>query len=50
MTNEKIEALRDKLNDLIKANATYDEIYEVSKQIDEQIVDVYRKNVNLHQN
>lgn len=42
MTNEKIETLREKLNDLIKANATYDEIYEVSKQIDEQIVECYR--------
>lgn len=47
MTNEKIEALRDKLNDLIKANATYNEIYEVSRQIDEQIVEVYRTNMNL---
>ena len=47
MTNEKIEALRDKLNDLIKANANYDEIYEVSKQIDECIVDFYKQDVSL---
>lgn len=47
MTNEKIEALRDKLNNLIKANASYDEIYEVSKQIDEHIVACYKENTNL---
>ena len=50
MTNEKIEALREKLNNLIKANATYDEIYEVSKQIDEHIVECYRANSNLNDN
>ena len=50
MTNEKIETLREKLNDLIKANATYDEIYEVSKQIDEHIVECYRSNANLSKN
>ena len=50
MTNEKIEALRDKLNDLIKANAKYDEIYEVSKQIDEEIVACYKSNTNLYNN
>lgn len=47
MANKKIEALRDKLNDLIKANANYDEIYEVSKQIDECIVECYRSNAGL---
>lgn len=47
MTNEKIEALRDKLNDLIKANASYDEIYEVSKQIDKHIVECYKSQLNL---
>ncbi len=50
MTNEKIESLRDKLNNLIKANASYDEIYEVSKQIDQYIVESYRENANLRAN
>lgn len=44
MTNEKIETLRNKLNNLIVANADYDEIYEVSKQIDECIVECYRNH------
>ena len=42
MTNEKIETLRNRLNSLIATNAKYDEIYEVSKQIDECIVECYR--------
>lgn len=44
MTNEKIETLRNKLNNLIVTNANYDEIYEVSKQIDECIVECYRNH------
>ena len=47
MTNEKIETLRDKLNNLIATNANYDEIYEVSKQIDECIVECYRNHTNI---
>lgn len=44
MTNEKIETLRNKLNNLIATNASYDEIYKVSKQIDECIVECYRNH------
>ena len=38
MTNEKIETLRDKLNNLIATNANYDEIYEVLKDYDVPVI------------
>lgn len=43
MINEKIEALKSELNELIEKNAPYDEVYKLSKQIDEYIVEFYKE-------
>ncbi len=46
MEKDKLNALKDKLNDLISKNAKYEEIYEVSKEVDKQIVEYYRSAEN----
>ncbi len=43
MINEEIEALKSELNELIDKNAPYDEVYRLSKQIDEYIVEFYKE-------
>ena len=43
MINEEIEALKSELNELIDKNAPYDEVYRLSKQIDEYIVEIYKE-------
>lgn len=41
MNNEKLNALKEKLNELVKNNAQYEEIYKISKEIDKYIVEYY---------
>ncbi|MBQ8299944.1 MAG: Spo0E family sporulation regulatory protein-aspartic acid phosphatase [Clostridia bacterium] len=43
MSNEKIEALKCKLNELIEKDAPYEEVYKLSKLIDEYIVEFYKE-------
>lgn len=43
MLREKIETLREKLDNLILTNAPYDEIYEVSRELDKYIAEYYRE-------
>lgn len=43
MINEKIEALKSKLNELIEKDAPYEDVYRLSKQIDEYIVEFYKE-------
>ena len=42
MLNDEICKLRDKLNKSIEENASYDEIYKISVELDELIVRFYR--------
>ncbi len=41
MVYDKISVLREKLNNLVKKNATFEEIYKVSREIDEYVVEYY---------
>lgn len=41
MINDKIENLREKLNELIASGAEYEEIYKVSTELDEYITKFY---------
>ena len=43
MLKEKIETLREKLDNLIETNASYDEVYKVSRELDKYIADYYRE-------
>lgn len=45
MINEKIEALKNELDNLIETDAPYDEVYKLSKQIDEYIVEYYKEEM-----
>jgi len=42
MLNDDICKLRDKLNKSIEENASYDEIYKISVELDELIAKFYR--------
>jgi hypothetical protein len=42
MLKNKIETLREKLDSLIFNNAPYDEIYNVSRELDKYIAEYYR--------
>ena len=44
MLNDEICNLRDKLNKSIEENASYDEIYRISVELDELIAEFYKKN------
>ena len=44
MKTENIDTLRLKLNKLIENGASYEDIYKVSTELDEHIVDYYEKN------
>ena len=41
MLNDEICILRDKLNKSIEENASYDEIYKISVELDQLIADFY---------
>lgn len=43
MLEEKINALKEELDELIIANAPYNEIYEISRKLDEYIAQYYRE-------
>ena len=43
MLKEKIETLKAKLDNLIETNASYDEVYKVSRELDRYIADYYRE-------
>jgi hypothetical protein len=43
MINEKIETLKNELNELVKNEADFEEIYKVSKQIDKYLVEYYKR-------
>ena len=43
MLKEKIETLREKLDDLIVTDAPYEEVYEVSRELDKYIARYYRE-------
>lgn len=45
MLKEKIETLREKLDNLIQGNAPYEELYAVSKELDKYIAEYYREEV-----
>lgn len=42
MLNDEICKLRDKLNKKIEENASYDEIYKISVELDELIAKYYK--------
>lgn len=42
MLNDEICKLRDKLNKSIEENASYDEIYKISVELDELIAKYYK--------
>ena len=42
MLNDEICKLRDKLNKSIEENASYDEIYKLSVELDELIAEYYK--------
>ena len=42
MLNDEICKLRDKLNKKIEENASYDEIYKISVELDELIAEYYK--------
>ena len=42
MLNDEICKLRDKLNKKIEENASYDEIYKISVELDELIAKFYK--------
>ncbi len=41
--NQKIERLRQKLDEYISQNKSYDEIYEISLKLDKLIMEYYRE-------
>ena len=43
MLKDKIENLREKLDNLIIANAPYEQIYELSRELDKYIAEYYRE-------
>lgn len=43
MLRNKIETLREKLDNLILRSAPYDEIYKVSQELDKYISEYYKK-------
>lgn len=43
MLEEKIETLKEKLNDLIERDAPYIEVYNLSREIDGYIAQYYRE-------
>ena len=43
MIKEKIETLKEELNELVKNEANFEEIYKVSKQIDKYLVEYYKR-------
>ena len=47
MLNDEICKLRDKLNKSIEENASYDEIYKISVELDELIANFYRNNQSV---
>ena len=47
MLKEKIENLREKLDNLIVTNAPYNEVYEVSRELDKYIAEYYREEEKL---
>jgi len=44
MTNEKIEELKEKLNEMINQGANYEEIQKISELLDMQIIELYKEN------
>ncbi len=42
MVNEKIENLKKELNELVANNASFEEIYRVSKLIDKYLIEYYK--------
>ena len=46
MLNDEICKLRDKLNKKIEENASYDEIYKISVELDELIAKYYSSAYN----
>ena len=46
MLNDEICKLREKLNRSIEENANYDEIYKISVELDELIVQYYKEKVD----
>ena len=42
MVNEKIENLKEELNELVANNASFEEIYRVSKLIDKYLIEYYK--------
>lgn len=42
MLMEKIESLKEKLDELVLNKASYEEIYEVSVELDKYIVQYYK--------
>ena len=47
MLNDEICKLRDKLNKSIEENASYDEIYKISVELDELIAKFYKVKTML---
>ena len=45
MLNDEICRLRDKLNKSIEENASYEEIYKISVELDELIAKYYKKSI-----
>lgn len=43
MISEKIETLKEELNELVKNGAEFEAIYDVSKQIDKYLVEYYKR-------
>ena len=43
MVEEKINTLKNKLDELVITNAPYNEIYEISRQLDEYIALYYKE-------
>lgn len=43
MLKDKIECLREKLDNLVVKNAPYEEIYKLSQQLDKYIAEYYRE-------
>ncbi|MBR5227424.1 MAG: Spo0E family sporulation regulatory protein-aspartic acid phosphatase [Clostridia bacterium] len=44
---DNINLLKEKLDLLLKSNASYDEIYAISKKIDELLVDYYKSQDDI---
>jgi hypothetical protein len=45
MLDEKIVVLKEKLNNIIINENNYEEIYKISSEIDDLIIDHYSKNL-----